>query len=60
MTVHTEAQKLLVYTPKSYPSIDGGEQRFITSELTKLQNSIAQLVTVVRALEERMNTNGLS
>lgn len=60
MTVHKDADKLLVYTPKSYPTIDGGEQRFITSELTKLKNSIAQLVAVVRALEARMNTNGLS
>jgi hypothetical protein len=60
MTVHTESKKLLAYTPKSYPSIDGGEQRFITGELTKLQNSIAQLIAVVSSLETRMNTNGLS
>lgn len=60
MTVHTDTAKLLAYTPKAYPTLDGGEERFISDELSKVQNAIGKLVQVVKLLEARMNTNGLT
>jgi hypothetical protein len=60
MTVRTDTAKLLTYTPKSYPTLDGAEERFITDELSKVQNAIGKLVQVVKLLEDRMNTNGLT
>jgi hypothetical protein len=60
MTVHTDTAKLLTYTPKSYPTIEGSEERYITTELANIQNAIGKLVQVVKLLEDRMNSNGLS
>lgn len=60
MTVRTDTVKLLTYTPKGYPTLDGSEARYITNELASIQNAIGKLVQVVKLLEDRMNTNGLT
>jgi hypothetical protein len=60
MATHTDTQKLMGYNAQSYPSIEGGVQKFITNELQKIQNSINQIVAVMKLLEARMNTNGLT
>jgi len=60
MTVRTDTQGLLTYQSKSYPQLDGGVERFITNELANIQKSINKIVVVMRQLEDRMNTNGLT
>ena len=60
MTVHTDTSKLVAYTAKNYPNIPGGEQRFFSDELKKIQNSITSIITTMKLLEARMNTNGLT
>lgn len=60
MSTHTDTSKLVTYTPKSYPNIDDDPSRFITKELTKIQNSIATIIAVMKLMETRMNTNGLT
>jgi len=60
MTVKTDTQKLLTYSPKSFPKLDGGLERFITIELSTISNSIGKIVQVMKLLEDRMNTNGLT
>ncbi|MBW7970945.1 hypothetical protein [Bradyrhizobium sp. BR 10289] len=60
MATHTDIAKFVGYSAGSYPSIDGGAQRFITLELQKIQTSIASIAVVLKLLEARMNTNGLT
>lgn len=60
MTVRTDTKGLLTYTPKSYPKLDASVDRFITNELASIQNSIGKIVQVMKLLEDRMNTNGLT
>jgi hypothetical protein len=60
MTTHTDTASLRGYTSGSYPNLPGGDQRFIQDELRKLQNAIGQIVTAMKLLEARMNTNGLT
>lgn len=60
MTTHTDTDKLKAYNAQSYPSLDGGVPVFITKELQKLQTSIATLIAVMKLMETRMNTNGLT
>jgi len=60
MATHTDTNNLVQYTPASYPSIEGGEQRFITNELNKIAAAVANIVAVCKLMEARMNTNGLT
>ncbi len=60
MAIHTDAAKLSGYTPKGYPSLGSGAQRFISNELDKIQTAIANILTVIKAQEARMNSKGLS
>jgi hypothetical protein len=60
MTVRTDTKNLLTYTPKSFPQLDAGIDRFITNELSNIQNSIGKIVQVMKMMEDRMNTNGLT
>ena len=60
MAIYNDASKLIPYTPKGYPSLDGGVERFISTELGKIQKSIAQIITVMKLQEDRMNANRLS
>lgn len=60
MAIRTDTKSLLAYTPKSYPQLEGGVERFISNELANIQNSIAKIVSVMKLMEDRMNTNGLT
>ena len=60
MSTHTDTAKLQPYKANSYPNIEGGEQRFITQELQRIQNAIGTIITACKALEARMNTNNLT
>lgn len=60
MTTHTDTKNLRIYTSGSYPNIEGGAQKFVATELSKIQASINAIITVMRLLEARMNTNGLT
>ncbi|MFI4971098.1 MAG: hypothetical protein ACHP7H_00345 [Hyphomicrobiales bacterium] len=60
MATHTDTTKLVQYSANSYPNIPGGEQRFITKELLSIQKSISQIIEVMKMLEARMNSNGLT
>jgi hypothetical protein len=60
MAVHTDTKALLKYNPNRYPTIPGGEALYISGELASIKNAIAKLVDVVKMLEARMNTNGLT
>jgi hypothetical protein len=60
MTTHTDTSKLVAYNAQSYPNLPGGEQRFISKELQNIQKSILQMIAVMKQLEARMNTNGLT
>lgn len=60
MATHTDTTKLVAYNANSYPNLPGGEQRFITKELQSLQKAIAQIIEVMKLLEARMNSNGLT
>lgn len=60
MAVHTDTKGLLTYQPKSYPNIPGGEANYLSGELGKLSNAINKLVDVMRIIETRLNTNGLT
>jgi hypothetical protein len=60
MTVHTDTKKLVTYNPNQYPILEGGEANYITKELQRIANTLTKLVEVVRLLEDRMNTNGLT
>lgn len=42
------------YTPRQYPSIPGGEVRFLTEELRRLSTSVARLIEVLKLLEPRI------
>lgn len=60
MATHTDTAKLLPYNPKGYPNIAGGESTYLVNELAKVSNAVNKLVAVVKLLEARMNTNGLT
>lgn len=60
MATHTDTKPLLTYKPNTFPNIPGGESNYITSELTRISNAINKIVDVMKLLEARMNTNGLT
>lgn len=60
MATHTDTAKLLPYNPQGYPNIAGGESTYLVNELAKVSNAVNKLVAVVKLLEARMNTNGLT
>lgn len=60
MATHTDTTNLRPYSASSYPNIEGGEQRFFTQELQRISAATAQIVAVMKLLEARMNTNGLT
>jgi hypothetical protein len=60
MAVHTDTKDLMTYKSNQYPNIPGGEANYITKELQRISNTLNKLVAVVKLLEDRMNTNGLT
>lgn len=49
-----DTDALTPYVPKAYPTIPGGEARYIMDELRKMQHSVAKLISVMAALEARI------
>lgn len=60
MATHTDTKYLVGYNAQSFPSLDGGEKKFITNELLKIQRAITEIVVAIKLMEARMNTNGLT
>lgn len=60
MAVHTDTKALLTYRQNRYPTIPGYDSNYIIAELTSISNTLNKLVDVVKLLEARMNTNGLT
>ena len=60
MATHTSTANLSAYKPATYPNIDGGEKRFITQELQKISVAISNIVVACKAMEARMNADGLA
>jgi hypothetical protein len=60
MAIHEDTKKLVTYVPRSYPIIEGGERDYLVAELQRVSNSLKKMVEVVKLLEDRMNTNGLT
>lgn len=60
MAIHSDTKKLTPYTPKTSPSISGGEKAFITDELAKIAKTLTSMIEAMKLLEDRMNNNGLS
>jgi hypothetical protein len=60
MAVHTDTSKLLPYNSSGYPTIPGGEALYLTNELRKISSSLNKAVEIIKLLEARMNTNGLT
>ncbi|MGY3589373.1 hypothetical protein [Bradyrhizobium sp. USDA 4350] len=59
MATHTDTNGLISYTPNTFPTL-GNPDRFITSEFEKIRKSISSIISVMKLLEARMNTNGLT
>lgn len=59
MTTHTDTKNLVEYRASNYPTL-GNPERFIANELDKIAKSINSITTMLRLMETRMNTNGLS
>lgn len=59
MATINNTNKLVAYTPNTYPSL-GNPERFITNELAKIQLSIGNIIAVMKLMEQRMNSDGLS
>lgn len=60
MAIHTDTNGLLTYNPNGSPSLPGGDANYLSKELGKAANAINKLVAIVKTLEARMNTNGLT
>jgi hypothetical protein len=45
----SDLSRLRAYTPRGYPSIAGGEARFLTEELQSIRNAIRGLVEQAKA-----------
>ena len=59
MAIINNTQKLVAYTAGTYPSL-GNPERFIATELAKIQLSIQNIIAVMQLLEARMNNDGLA
>jgi hypothetical protein len=60
MAVHTDTKALQAYNPGPYPTIPGGDAKYLNDQLSSISKSLTTLVAVVKLLEARMNTNGLT
>lgn len=60
MADHTDTAKLLKYQPNRYPNLPGGEALYLTTELTRISNTLNKAVDVIKMLEARLNANGLT
>lgn len=60
MATHTDTSALKPYNAANFPSIEGGESKFITNELKKIENAIVAIIAACKLMEARMNTNGLT
>jgi hypothetical protein len=60
MTTHTDTAKLNKYQPGRYPAIPGNDQNFIAAELVNISGALNKMVDVLKLMEARMNTNGLT
>lgn len=59
MATHTDTSKLATYQAGTFPSL-GDEKRFIVAELSKISICISNIISVMKLMEDRMNTNGLT
>lgn len=59
MATHTDTNKLASYKAGDAPAL-GNMQRFIATELTKIEKAIGNIIVVMGLFESRMNTNGLT
>ena len=59
MATHTDTNKLKGYQSGNFPSL-GNPDLFISNELGKIQLAIDNIISVMKLLEQRMNTNGLT
>jgi hypothetical protein len=60
MAIHTDTKNLINYTPRTNPTIPGGDVKYLDGELTRVSNALNKAVEVIKLLEARMNTNGLT
>lgn len=51
-----DTDKLKAYTPKDFPSIEGGQASYIKSELQSLKVCLNLITTVCSELEDRIDT----
>jgi hypothetical protein len=56
---HNDVNKATPYNAQNFPNL-GNNERFIAKELASIDASIRSLIAVMKLLEARMNTNGLS
>jgi hypothetical protein len=59
MATHNDTDRLIDYKPSTYPTL-GKPERYLSTELDKINLSIRSIIAVMQLLEDRMNSNGLS
>jgi hypothetical protein len=59
MAIRKDTQVLTDYLPNTLPSL-GNPERYLAAELANISKSIRKINEVLKRIEDRMNTNGLS
>lgn len=60
MTVHKDTDGLLTYQQNRYPTLPGGEAKYLTDELAKVAKAINKAVEVMKLIEKRLNDAGVA
>lgn len=55
----SDTANLRPYTPRAFPTIEGGTGVYVTDELKKIAATLSQIITAMKALEARMVAGGL-
>lgn len=58
-TATDDTKKFQTYQPRPYPTIKGGDQRYIQQELANISTSITSTLAVLQALQARLVAGGL-
>lgn len=52
-------KNLRPYQPRTYPTIAGGEAKFISEELKRIADTQMQIATALKAIDARMQAAGI-
>lgn len=54
-----DTDRLITFTPSSYPSIPGGETRYLVDADRRIAQSLASITECLKRLEARMVAHGI-